>query len=135
MNDVFILGAGFSKAIHSRMPTMDEISTEILKRLERAGLPTYDLNQLGNNIELWMTYLCQPQPWLKSYENDQNRAKAGFIRQQIRDIVEVRTSEVAMSGFSRLAGQTCKGMAQKSPYSNYLKLRHFDREGSKRVKN
>ena len=98
MSDVFILGAGFSKAIHSRMPTMDELSTEVLKRLERAGLPTYDLNQLGNNIELWMTYLCQPQPWLKSYENDQNRAKAGFIRQQIREIVEVCTSEVAMSG-------------------------------------
>ena len=40
MSDVFILGAGFSKAIHSRMPTMDELSTEVLKRLERGGLPT-----------------------------------------------------------------------------------------------
>ena len=97
MSEVFILGAGFSKAIHSRMPTMDEISTEVLKRLERAGLPTNDLKQLGNNIELWMTYLCQSQPWLKNYENDQNRAKAGIIRQQIREIVEDRTSEAALS--------------------------------------
>lgn len=31
MSDVFVLGAGFSKAIHEKMPTMDELSSEVLE--------------------------------------------------------------------------------------------------------
>ena len=95
--EVFILGAGFSKAIYGGMPTMDEISSEVRKRMENLGQPTADLLKLGNNIELWMTYLSQPQPWLKNYENDHNRSLAGQIRQQIREIIEERTSRAAQS--------------------------------------
>ena len=40
MNDVFILGAGFSEAIYGDMPTMAELSTEVmdpLSMLDRDG--------------------------------------------------------------------------------------------------
>ena len=97
MEDVFILGAGFSKAICDGMPTMDEISAEVRKRMENLGQPIPDLHKLGNNIELWMTYLSQPQPWLKNYENDHNRSLAGKIRQQIGEIIEERTSRATRS--------------------------------------
>ena len=96
MSDVFVLGAGFSKAIHSEMPTMDELSTEVLRRLREFGsleLPVLD--NLGNNIELWMTYLSQPQPWLKNHDNDYNRSIAGRIRQQIKEIIDDCTSRAA----------------------------------------
>ena len=98
MNDVFVLGAGFSKAIHEGMPTIDELSTEVLRRLRKLGSPVLPvLDNLGNNIELWMTYLSQSQPWLKNYENDRNRSIAGRIRQQIKEIINERTSRAAHS--------------------------------------
>ena len=70
MPDVFILGAGFSKAIYSSMPTMAELSSAILENREKVDLPVAALLRLGNNIELWMTYLSQSQPWLKTPAND-----------------------------------------------------------------
>ena len=98
MSDVFVLGAGFSKAIYEEMPTMDELSTEVLGRLRELNssvLPA--LENLGKNIELWMTYLSQPQPWLKNYDNDRNRSIAGRIRQEIKEIINDRTSSAAQS--------------------------------------
>lgn len=96
MGDVFILGAGFSKSIHNVMPTMNELSTEVLNNLEKLELsiPTA-LYDLDNNIELWMTYLSQHQPWLKNYDNDHNQSIAGYIRQLIKKTIDDRTSKVA----------------------------------------
>ena len=96
MSDVFVLGAGFSKAIYEEMPTMDELSTEVRNRLKEPNSPLPpELDNLGNDIELWMTYLSQPQPWLKNYENDYNRSIAGQIRQQIKEIIDDHTSKAA----------------------------------------
>ncbi len=93
MSDVFILGAGFSKAIHRKMPVMDELSTEVIARLEKLDFPIPSaLENLDNNIELWMTYLSQLQPWLEKNDNDYNRAMAGRIRQQIKEIINERVS-------------------------------------------
>ncbi|MDE0313561.1 MAG: SIR2 family protein [Candidatus Poribacteria bacterium] len=98
MNDVFILGAGFSKSIHNVMPTMNELSTEVLSDLEKLNLPVPPaLYDLGNNIELWMTYLSQRQPWLKNYNNDHNLSVAGHIRQLIKKSIDDRTSKAAES--------------------------------------
>ena len=88
ITDLFILGAGFSKAINYRMPTMDELSSAVLRNLENVGLCVPDaLDDLGNNIELWMTYLSQVQPWLKASDNYFNKAFAGQLRKQIEEII------------------------------------------------
>ena len=87
MTDLFILGAGFSKAIYNSMPTMDELSSAVLQNREKAGLPVDALHRLGSNIELWMTYLSQSQPWLKTTGNDFNKAFAGQLREQIKKIM------------------------------------------------
>ena len=42
---------------------------------------------LGNNIELWITYLSQRQPWLTEYENDFNKSLAGRISHQIGAVI------------------------------------------------
>ena len=97
MPDLFILGAGFSKAIHDSMPTMAELSSAVLKNREKVGLPVAALARLGDNIERWMTYLSQSQPWLKTHENDRNKAFAGQLREQIKEIIDDRTRSAARS--------------------------------------
>ena len=99
MTDLFILGAGFSKAIYSSMPTMDELSSAVLENLEleKVSLPVDALRRLGDNIERWMTYLSQPQPWLKTPDNDFNKAFAGRLREQIKKIIDDRTTLAARS--------------------------------------
>ena len=38
MADLFILGAGFSKAIHAHMPTLNELSGEVIGKLRNQSL-------------------------------------------------------------------------------------------------
>lgn len=98
MTDLFILGAGFSKAINYRMPTMDELSSAVLINLESVGLCVPEaLHDLGNDIELWMTYLSQAQPWLKASDNHFNKAFAGQLRKQIEEIIHDRTTVASQS--------------------------------------
>ena len=98
MIDVFILGAGFSKAIHSGMPSLADLTDEVTKRLQASGhsLPQ-SLMDLGNNIELWITYLSQRQPWLTEYENDFNKSLAGRIRHQIGAIIGEKTARASQT--------------------------------------
>ena len=94
MTDVFILGAGFSKAICDEMLTLNELSEEVIKRLQKheVSIPS-EFDNLGNNIESWMTFLSQHQPWLKEYENHYNHSLAGRIREQIGEIIDECTSK------------------------------------------
>ena len=91
-HDVFILGAGFSKAIDRRMPTMIELGAEIRERIaEVTGFSSAIPDSLGDNIELWMSYLSQPQPWLREPEVDLHRSLGGRIRQCIAAVIKERT--------------------------------------------
>ena len=95
MPDVFILGAGFSKAISDSMPTMAELSFAVREKVGKNQLA--ELARLGNDIERWMTYLSQSQPWLKTHENDSNKGLAGKLREQIKEIIDDRTTSAARS--------------------------------------
>jgi hypothetical protein len=79
MSDVFILGAGFSKAISPHMPVLtelsDDVSSGLVERKSATGALKKSLFALfPSNIELWMTYLAQAHPWLAEAENLRNRA-------------------------------------------------------------
>ena len=109
-NDVFILGAGFSKAINSSMPTMDELSTEVISRIENSPFPIQNtLYQLGTNIELWMTYLSQSQPWLREEHHFRNKALATEIRRHINDII----SECAKSAMESPPPEWLKSLIEE----------------------
>lgn len=96
--DVFILGAGFSKAIATQMPTMAELGVKVRERLaDDANLAAAIPASLGDNIELWMTYLSQPQPWLREPDIDLHRSLAGRIRQSIADVINERTLSASVS--------------------------------------
>ena len=90
--DVFILGAGFSRAIGMQMPTMVELGAEVRERLAQVtGFSSAIPDSLGDNIELWMTYLSQPQPWLREPEVDLHRSLGGRIRRSIAAVIKERT--------------------------------------------
>lgn len=96
--DVFILGAGFSKAVAAGMPTMYELGAEVRKRLaDDANLESAIPASMGDNIELWMTYLSQPQPWLREPDIDLHRSLGGRIRRAIAEVIEERTELASAS--------------------------------------
>ena len=100
MVDVFILGAGFSKAVSAAMPTMKELSREVIAKLESSPFPIQDtLYAMGENVELWMTYLSQPQPWLSEEHHYRNLALAAEIRRHICDVINTRTKAATKSIF------------------------------------
>lgn len=63
--DAFVLGAGFSKAVSNHMPLMSELSGLVLHRLSSVDkhLPT-EIENSGTDIELWLSYLLDPAPYL-----------------------------------------------------------------------
>ena len=84
MTDVLLLGAGFSKAISSHMPLLEELSAELKDKIEEYNVP-------GDNVEHWMTYLSQTHPWLSESENLKNRALFLDVTQNIKDIISRQT--------------------------------------------
>ena len=95
---MFILGAGFSKAIAMQMPTMVELGAEVRERLaEVPSLSSAIPDSLGDNIELWMTYLSQPQPWLREPDIYLHRSLGGRIRRSIAAVIEEHTAQASAS--------------------------------------
>ena len=85
MSDVFLLGVGFSKAVSDGMPLLQELSSQIRGRL--SDLPE-SLSTVGDNIEIWLSYLSQPHPWLRESENLRNRALALEITEEIEKVLD-----------------------------------------------
>ena len=93
MSDIFILGAGFSKAISQEMPPMEDLGTEVLARLgEFDPRLLAKLETLGGNIEMWVSYLSQDQPWLPERDNQYNLSRARLICGIIEEVVQERTT-------------------------------------------
>jgi len=99
------LGAGFSSAINPQMPTTKDLTIMISKTAAQYGLnlpaPLKNAQsngkELDENIELWMTYLSQDQPWLDAHHNLQNKATAAQLRRRIRAIIEDCTNQTTTS--------------------------------------
>jgi len=91
--DVFLLGAGFSKAVSDSMPDMAELSKALRKRVE---LPHY-VTALGDNVEHWMTYLSQPQPWISQADNLHHKAMFLTLTQEIGTLLNEQISKALSS--------------------------------------
>ena len=84
------------------MPTMKDLSEEVIEKLRshseqaRSHIHIPDtLFHFGNDIERWITYLSQRQPWLNEEHHHRNVALAHDIRAYIRDSI-VRRKSLAM---------------------------------------
>ena len=87
MSEVFLLGAGFSRAISDQMPVLQEMS-ELLR--DRVDYPPR-VGSLTSNVEHLMTYLSQSQPWLAEPDNLENRAAFLRVTGEIGNLLAERT--------------------------------------------
>lgn len=67
MNEVYLLGSGFSKAIDSRMPTLSELSANVYAAMAHAWDDAWG-QDLRDNVELLLTYLGTQAPWARAPE-------------------------------------------------------------------
>ena len=88
-NDVFVLGSGFSKAIHNDMPLLRGLGEEVLTRLGGTRpLHVPDRMDVGD-FEAWLSILAEEQPWRTEAENLE--ARATFLK--ITDIMRTILAE------------------------------------------
>ena len=106
--DVFILGAGFSKAIDSRMPVMSELTAALAESLPKHTLTVVPF--MTDDFELGLTYLAEGHPGISEPERLRNRALFLEITQQLAKLLVDRTEKVA-------AEPTCSWLA---PFAHYL---------------
>src|ERR1039457_3019690 len=75
MNEVFILGAGFSKAISSEMPLVKELSAQVLDSYKHKDSIAPDVRRMmEEDFEKALTFLAQDKPWLPEPENLRHKA-------------------------------------------------------------
>ncbi len=83
---VFVLGAGFSKAISDRMPTTDELGNAVVAADESPEVLAQAPFENGR-FETWLSRLAEDQPDLEADENLRNRATFLRLSRLIRDIL------------------------------------------------
>lgn len=91
--DVFILGAGFSKAISGQMPLLRELSTAVASRVIQPNVVA-TTSYLMDDIELAMTFLAQPQPWMSEAQQLRNRAAFLELTEAIATEINERSAGV-----------------------------------------
>lgn len=82
---VYVLGAGFSRAISEYMPLTDELGDDLRRRL-RLDWAEGD----AMSFEERLTVLSTPLPFLPGYENTHRRAEAERITAAIADVLDRR---------------------------------------------
>src|SRR6266496_2205854 len=97
MSDVFILGAGFSKAISNEMPITKELARQVVARYKyKDRIDPMILSMMvedeGQGFEKALTFLTQNSPWLPESENLRHKALyldfANAIRSIFNDIMK-----------------------------------------------
>lgn len=96
MRDVFILGAGFSKAIDDRMLTLSDLSADVLRAIRHRDPKFGDhlKTRSDNNVELWMNYLFQDSPWLSVEDNYHKLSMAHYVRKELAAIISYRERSI-----------------------------------------
>jgi hypothetical protein len=86
MVDAFVVGAGFSKAISSSMPVLTELSDAVVKDLG-PDMPKLPESLPIEDIETWLSYLADDQPWLSERDNLTNRAAFLHVTEVLRSLL------------------------------------------------
>ncbi len=105
--EVFIVGAGFSKAIgQDAMPTLDELGHRVSAPFRKTPsfnlLPAAAQDALlsdrlpGGSLEAWLSHLAVPQPFLTEPERLHNQAIA-------QELTELLVNEIDLSQMAAMA--------------------------------
>ena len=88
---VFVLGAGFSRAISPEMPVMTELSRAVRKYLVKIDRPLpASVTGFGDDLERWLSFLAERQPWLDESTNLHNRASFADVSIAIAEVLGER---------------------------------------------
>jgi hypothetical protein len=98
--DVFLLGAGFSRAISESMPLLQDLAQHIAQKFKQASrIPTEVSAMMEENLAHALSYLEQAKPWLTEAENLRHRALflefSSVIARVLEEIVQDITRDVA----------------------------------------
>lgn len=94
MADAFLLGAGFSKALHNVMPTMNELYNllEVLVHVPQ-GIPKEAYDYAAGNAEALLSYFALPAPQDDIVEVFQKKRLTELIERGIGESVSEREIE------------------------------------------
>lgn len=96
MSDVYVLGAGFSKAVNRVMPTLEDLRELVIDALDDRYGPL-DSQLAAGDLELWLSYLSGDQPWLDEPERLRNRAWFVKVSRVLAEVIAARET-AARSG-------------------------------------
>lgn len=115
--EVFVLGAGFSKAVDDRFPVTDALGQLAMAARDvgmlqppRWGDHRVTLGQLGaalrkdwgtfqgGSFEAWLSQLAEPQPYLSHAQNLANRAQFAELVRAIWEVISLIEVEVCRGG-------------------------------------
>lgn len=89
--DVFILGAGFSRAIYENMPLMEDLGFQVRKFVE---IDPY-AQSISQDIEQFLTFLATDQPWLAESTRLRNQALFLEATRVIEEVILYNENYVA----------------------------------------
>jgi hypothetical protein len=97
---VFVLGAGFSRAISTAMPLLKDLSAAVWERyVDRDNVPDDIAALAEKDIEEALSYLTQSKPWLR--ESEQLRHRALFL--ELTQVVSAVIGSVEADVISAMA--------------------------------
>ncbi|MET9225656.1 hypothetical protein [Lentzea sp. NPDC003310] len=96
MAEVFVLGAGFSRAISNSMPLLTELGRELELRLDKRILP-HDTRLPIEDFENWLSFLAEDQPWLTEEEHLRHRSTFLAASRVICEVIHEREIEARRS--------------------------------------
>lgn len=99
---VFILGAGFSKAVSNAMPLTDELGAMVIARLADRG-ETLPVHLTRGHFEDWLSRLAEDQPDQWEEENFRSRGHFAVLARTIGEVLDECEQE-ALSGNRWLTG-------------------------------
>lgn len=90
VEEVIVLGAGFSKALDDMMPTADELGQFAAELADIADAPKF----AGGRFEVWLSRLAEPQPDLSAAQNSDNHAKFTRLIEAIYEVMSLTQKQV-----------------------------------------
>jgi len=102
MSEVFILGAGFSRAILTEMPLTKDLSAEVLECYRQADtIPPEIRTMIEEDFEKALTFLAQDKPWLREPENLRHKALYLDLTHVIRGTLHHKCRDPLVWGTNR----------------------------------
>ena len=92
VNTVYVLGAGFSRAVSSRMPLITDLTSN-LRETHSSYFDGVDTPVIRNNVESLLTFLATPQPWLSREQQLVNLSRFHGLAHAIADLIGERENE------------------------------------------